>query len=232
MLRHVLAAIGVVVYLTMVFFALSPAPAASSTQSAPLSPKEAAGILVPSLAHLSRDKNDRCTAFKVAPAAYLTAGHCVETNVSRDFLRVGSRRLFIRRYIKPSDPKDDWTIIKTGYNDPSLRAINVGCDEKIYLGMPVAYAGYPSPLDLTMVMGRVISILPTRGEWSRSDFVLDTPGNRGVSGSPVISLNTGNVIGIVIEGLGDRTHRYAMGVNSIKNTSLCREVATTVNSYQ
>jgi V8-like Glu-specific endopeptidase len=215
---------------------LAHTPVALSAQLAPLGPKEAADILVPSLAHLVRNGSDRCTAFKVAPATYLTAKHCTRKDVSRDFLRVDSRYRFVEQYITPDEPKDDWAIIKTGYNDPRVRSLRVGCDEKIYLGMPVAYAGYPSPLDLTMVMGRVISTLPIKSPFSKSEFATNVTGGAGASGSPVISLDTGDVIGILTEGIINgsfrRQHEFAAGVENIKNTSLCREVVTTASNYQ
>ncbi len=215
---------------------LFAAVAAGSTpaQSAGLSPRMAVGVLTPSLVHVVRNGRDICTAFKVAPATYLTARHCTTKDVSRDLLRVGSRYRFVEQYITPDDPKDDWAVIKTGYNNPRLLALGVGCNEEVYLGMPVAYAGYPEPLGLTMVMGHIILIEPTPKIPSRnSEYVMDNTTNKGASGSPVISLRTGNVIGILIQLIGTRSFpRYATGIKSIKSTLLCRKVATTASDYQ
>ncbi len=226
MSRFVYAALFVVAIL----LAITSTPA----QSANLSPREAANTLSASVVHLVRNGSDRCTAFKVAPATYLTARHCAKRDVSRDFLRVGSRYRFVEQYIASNEPKDDWAIVKTGYNDPLIPKLNIGCDEEVYLGMPVAYAGYPIPLGLTVATGYIISIEPTPKMLSRnSEYATNTRANIGASGSPFISLDTGNVIGILTQLIGTKNNpKYATGIESIKNTSLCREVATTTSDYQ
>jgi V8-like Glu-specific endopeptidase len=88
--------------------------------------------------------------------------------------------------------------------------------------MPIAYAGYPGPSDFTFATGYVTSVKKLRTGINKLDFTIDVHAAPGSSGSPIISLDTGLIIGVLIEGVyAPRVGAFMVGVESVRSLDLC-----------
>ncbi len=208
----------------------------TSTVVSALSPREAGKLLASSVVRLESGSATFCTAFKIGVKKFLTARHCSQGVDSNTKIVHGSFSQFIRSALvtlqeKPSGSrKEDWMILNATYVNPDTETLTLGCDDDLYLGMPVAYGGYPRPLNFTVGFGRVISLEKADNYKNNLDFVIDVHGAPGASGSPVINLDTGNVIGILIEGVSEtRAGAYAIGIESITNLDICEDASINPN---
>ena len=190
--------------------------------SAELTPKEAANLLINSVVELN---NKSCTAAKIGPYQYLTAKHCVSSKMklaSKSYSMWAKSVLMAWQDKAKGNRKEDWAIINTATDTDDIKALTLGCNEEIYLGMRVAYAGYPNPTEFSFGMGAVTSLLPSRNRKNNLDYMMDVHAAPGASGSPVISMETGYIIGILTEGvINGRIGAFMVGFESIKGLDLC-----------
>jgi len=203
------------------FLVLAVLPA----HSAPLTTKQAGDTLSGSVVEFLSGSRRVCTAFKISSRQFMTAKHCV-TQVNREYkIDFNNRMSFVRSILVSGVDKEDWAVANVATSNDKIKSLSLGCNDELYLGMPVAYAGYPSPLELTMGLGAVTSVTPVKPSRSNADFMIDVAAAPGASGSPVISLDTGNVIGILTEGIRNRkTGFFMVGIESIKSTAQCDDV--------
>lgn len=211
---------------------LSFRPVVSSADEAAtprkMTAKDIGEYLSASVMALTSDGVRTCTATKIGLKTFLTAKHCVVPLTPGLRVEKGVDLLSVRAVSASVSKKrdgvktEDWATLLTWTDNERIKSLPLGCTEEIYLGMPVAYVGYPNPLELTMSIGRVISVLPVASGQSNSAFVTDLAAAPGASGSAVVSLETGQIIGILIEGVRDpRAGFWATGIEGIKSLPYC-----------
>lgn len=223
-----------------IFGAILVTLALMSSAYAQMSPKEAAKHLEKSVVALKRTWSDPfCTGFKIDTKVFLTAAHCARSINSDTRLtsKHSEKYQFIRSVLRTTQEKkygdrvEDWAIMNTVEENDELSALVLACDEEIYLGMPVAYAGYPAPMDFAFGIGTVMSVNKVNSRSNDLDFVVDLQAAPGASGSPIISLDTGHVIGILTEGVyASRAGAFGVGIEGISNLDICEDFLKT-NGY-
>jgi S1-C subfamily serine protease len=102
----------------------------------------------------------------------------------------GSRAAAHKVYV---DPYIDFAIIEIDEDIPALKEAPLGCKQDPGTGHAVGAYGHPWGLNFTGTQG-VISGSTER--WGPTHLQTDAPINGGNSGGPLISLKTGDVIGI------------------------------------
>jgi hypothetical protein len=161
-----------------------PAYAAQKTQA------QVAASINPSVYHFGEKRGGYCTATKIGPREYLTARHCAE-RLSTDYRLYGPKNelVFVRSVLVSTGEKsrangryrrEDWAILVASVPSkaPSL---TLGCGEKPYLGMPVAYIGFPEAIERMFGMGYVAGTTPA--PTNHADFFIDVPVAPGASAS-------------------------------------------------
>ena len=223
MIRSILAAL-------IVAFSFVVWPSGTVLGHEPLSIREAAELLSSSVVEMTIGGNKTCSASKIGPKTFLTAAHCVRSLWGNYRLEHGFSYQFVKSILITVSKKDDrsrhedWAILNTTYENDELTALELGCAEDIYLGMPVAYAGYPGPVDFAFGAGYVTSLKKLRKRNQNADFVIDVAAAPGASGSPIISLDTGHIVGILIEGVSEaRRGDFMAGIESIRSLGACQD---------
>lgn len=186
-----------------------------------------------------------CTASKISPGMYITARHCAES-LRNDFRLSSSREgyfsdVFIRSVlVSTSDKEDgsrweDWAVLNGAHpeEDDDGKSLEVGCGDRVYVGMPVASMGYPEGLRKAYVQGYV-STMEKGTDRNDASFFVDIPVAPGSSGAPLISLETGHLIGIITEGVINHrtTEFYMTGVESIESTDSCKDWARSMKHWE
>ena len=196
----------------------------------PLTTQEAAKKLSASVYWFGLTGQSRgfCTATKIGPREYLTARHCAE-DLERNFRLDGeSGYVFIRSTTITTSTKkgqryEDWAILNaTTENDAP--ALDLGCGDEVKVGDAVAYMGYPQGLKKAFAVGYVATKEQGTSK-NNADFFVDILVAPGSSGSAIISMETGHVIGVLTEGVVNyRTLEfYATGVEDIQNLDECAD---------
>jgi len=193
-------------------------------------PAEAAALLSPSVFSFGTTRGTFCTATKIAPKQYLSALHCAQDLATNWRLEsVDGEYAFIRSVLASVGEKtgggkhrEDWAILMaTSENDaPSLP---LGCGDPHYVGEPVAYMGFPESLERAFGVGYISTMQP--GERNNADIFVDLPVAPGASGSAIISLDNGHILGVLTEGVLSRRTRefYMVGVESIESVDQCED---------
>ena len=208
------------------------------TATAAMTPAEAAAHLAPSVFSFGTTRGTFCTATKIAPKQYLTALHCATSLATNWRLESESGEyVFIRSVLASVGEKngggkvrEDWAILiaSSENNAPSLM---LGCGDPHYVGEPVAYLGFPSTLERAFGVGYISTMRP--GERNNADIFVDLPVAPGASGSAVISLDNGYILGVLTEGvLSRRTSEfYMVGVESIESVDQCEDWSKTMKHW-
>jgi S1-C subfamily serine protease len=190
--------------------------------AAPFSPAEMAIRLSASTAELRG-----CTATKIGARMWLTAGHCINADSRVETLNgyLYPRSITVALQDKDGNRKEDWAIVNTSTEDRTIPTLPLGCNDTIYPGMPVAYLGYPGQTDRAFIMGYVSTMRQVRNYGrNNADWVLDLPVAGGASGAAVVSMDTGNIVGIVTEGVAaPRTGFFMAAAESVKNLDWCED---------
>lgn len=198
----------------------------------PLTVREAAEKLQKSVAAVTYRSQTICSAAKIGPGQFLTAFHCLQWGET--ITLQNGRILKIKSVLATMQPKpvdtankakkerdEDWAILNTVDDDESVVALELGCNDTPYLGMQVAYAGFPAPTQYAYGSGHITSVFPMDGTSNNLDYAMDVHAAPGASGSAVISMDTGRVIGILTEGVPSRVGFYMVGIESVKNLDAC-----------
>lgn len=181
--------------------------------SFPLITLESEGIC--SSERFSKQKKlPRCTGFLVAKDLLVTAGHCM-TSVSecRNFKWVFSytndksviskknvyscKKVIGHRFSSSRFTTKDYAIIQLDRAVTGRKPLKLKMKGNPRKGTEIAVIGHPSGLPLKITDGAYIT--QERVNFFRAN--LDTYG--GNSGSPVFDVNTGEVLGILVEGADD-----------------------------
>ena len=198
----------------------------TSAHAAEITPAEMAITLDKSVALLNLG-GGYCTATKIAPRQWLTARHCITSSMK---IETEKTYLYPRSVLMTVEDKtegsrnEDWAIVNTADEDESVPSLPLGCNDTVYAGMPVAYLGYPADVDRAFVMGHVSSMKRARNYVNDADWVMNMVVAGGASGSALVSMDTGNIIGIVTEGLSSpRTGFFMTGIESVRNLDWCQD---------
>lgn len=219
--------------LTLLTFLVLATPA--SAEEIPVLPDdmltryEAVHILSHGTAVLTRYGNKTCTVWKAGEKLFATAGHCSgAVSKSSQIKQMGDRwkNTNIKSLVYPiNTEKDggktaDWMLLNTSHVMEEMGALSLGCGDELKIGEPVAVGHYPAGLNFSVSFGHVMTMDVTSNR-NNAVIAVDAAGAPGSSGAPVISLETGRVVGIVIEGIVSRFGAFAMGLESINNFDLC-----------
>jgi hypothetical protein len=205
--------------------ALSLFMAASNKGHDHLTTEEAFSVLDQSVVEYTYAVGENmCSATMIGENTYISAAHCKIDNLPMyivnddlDFVAVDRVDASVTR---------DWMIIYTKEDVPGVVPIAVSCStDPWYIGMPVAYLGYPWPLDRYYSEGIIVNLEYYRGV--PEDHPLNIPltslnGGPGSSGSGIIDLRTGELIGVLSTGLpGSRGHILGVGITPITEIPQC-----------
>lgn len=189
---------------------------------------DAVTILVQSVVSLRSSGDAFCTGTYVGPSMVLTAKHCTgglnEFTIEFDPTMESEWAKWVTSPAgKKSDNERsfDWALITTMTPFDDAAEAQLGCTEEIYLGQPVAFLGF-SQGRLQFSKGYVTATVPANNGKNNYDFAVDLAAAPGASGSAIMSLDTGNIVGVLIEGVFEsRAGTYMLGVQSIKDISAC-----------
>lgn len=196
---------------------------------AEVSIKDAVTLLNESVVPLKNGQSKFCTAFKIGPKQFMTAAHCAgsitsKTKIDRDFTYQFIETVLFPIPKKADDKINDWALITTLTENSALKGLKLGCEEELYVGQRIASMGYPATvgrgqLDRAFVTGYISSLTPPDSKYLSQDIVVDMPAAPGASGSPVISLDTGAVVGILVElTTGSRDGSILTGLQHLPDT--------------
>ena len=100
--------------------------------------------------------------------------------------RVGVQRVYV-------DPYVDIAVLELGGDVSNLKEAELSCGDLPGVGHPVGAYGHPWGFDFTGTQGVVSG---AASDWGPTMIQMDTPINSGNSGGPLISLETGKVVGV------------------------------------
>ena len=185
-----------------------------------------------------------CTAFLVAPDIAITAGHCISsrdcadrrivlgyraqldgsTPTIVDATRVFScAEVLARRLVYGADSVDDelpdYAVFRLDRADAAFEAPALRRSGGIRVGEELAIVGHPLGLPLKVAAGaRVVRILPS------GMAVTDLDAYGGSSGSPVIAVESGEIVGLLSFGSRDFDVRDSEESGWCRRSRTCTEV--------
>lgn len=194
----------------------------TSTAQADLTSREAAELLSAAVVEYTTTRgHGHCTAFAIGSKKFMSAGHCA--TYSRSYMssydywsEISSVEIGVGDKPTQEGSAKDWSIATTYESIHGVVPLALACNEEIYVGMPVAYMGYPYPLERFFGMGYLATLEESRASMNGADGVVDLAAAPGASGSPVISLYSGGVIGILTEGIYASIGAFAVGIELIQ----------------
>jgi hypothetical protein len=216
--------------ITTAFMAAALFLTTSAAMADPLSIKEAFTSLDESVLKMEHRGDKVCSASKIGPRSFLTARHCVVDlaaimpNKERT-VRLQRSKTWLT--VLPASVEvgmlkgEDWAVFHTYSDTPDIPMLQLGCGEEVELGDRMVTAGYPTIFNKVIVTGLVASVEEIDHylkDEVGSEFWVDFPSGGGASGSPVISLKTGKITGILVEGV--RTPALT-GIESVDVLSIC-----------
>lgn len=182
-----------------------------------------------------------CSVSKIGPSKFLTAGHCLSgqgfytysVKYGDDKVSVSHVSIGMKGKGKWTDVKDfrgntsmewqtvkeDWAILYTE-KDVKAPVLKLGCTDNIRPGTAVVTAGFPWPAGKSYFEGYVSSVAPLKIN-SGGSFFADIQAAAGASGSPVISRDSGDIVGILITVLIPGNRHLTTGVQSVQTQGLC-----------
>jgi hypothetical protein len=211
----------------------------AQVNAAELTTSEAARLLNPSVFSFGTTSGSFCTATKIGPTQYLTALHCAKSlDMSWRLESSTGEYVFVRSVLASVSEKsgggkwrEDWAILN-GTSLNKAPSLPLGCGDTLHVGEPVAYLGFPEGLTRAFGKGYISTL--EEGSRNNADFFIDLPVAPGASGSAVISLETGHIIGVLTEGVLTRrtTEFYMTGVESIEHVDTCKDWSQTMKEWE
>ena len=193
--------------------------------------RDAAMILENSVVALMNGSSTFCTGTYIGERMVLTAQHCTGNGNDYNIEFVPDMATTWAKWVTtPAGKKTDnerrfdWAVITTSQPMETVAEAQLGCKEEVYLGQPVAFLGYSQGRQ-QFGKGYVAAVVPAGNGRSNYDFAVDLTAAPGSSGSAIMSLDTGNIIGVLIEGVFDqRAGAYMIGVQSIADVAPCEDI--------
>lgn len=169
-----------------------------------------------------------CTATKIAPRQWLTAGHCIAYDVkietaNGDYLFPQSWTVGVS---KKGDNirREDWAIINTTTEAKDVPALELACGEDIYAGQKVAYVGFPYSVERGYFEGYITSVRKSTKPWNNADWIIDIRAAGGASGAALVDMKSGQVLGVLTEGVtSPRNPFYLTAAESVQNVDSCKD---------
>jgi S1-C subfamily serine protease len=151
----------------------------------------------------------RCTATMIDTNTYLTAAHC-DPGTARTYIvnKDGDKVLAVS--FEQAEDGADWAIVRTEEDPPGVVPLAVSCSFAVKTGEPIAYLGYPYPLERFYSEGIIVSLGVMRIDYPALP-ITSLHGGPGASGSAIISLVTGEIIGVLSIGV-ENTRGNLLGV--------------------
>lgn len=198
------------------------APAAAES----LTPKDAAEMLTGAAVEVLHGNRVVCSGAKIGEKQFLTAKHCLgrDMKVRWDYSTHAVRSVLMGIGDDEDEKGYDWAVLNTFTDSDKIDTLAISCDEEPYLGMPVAYMGFPIPFtEPAFFTGHVASVDPIGRSYYNHNFAVTANAAPGSSGSGIISMDTGFVIGVLTEGvLRDRFYGLiATGIDTFPKEDLC-----------
>ena len=191
---------------------------------------EAVDLLRSGSAVMKRWSQKFCSTWKVADKTFVTAKHCasgINSNITVRQLGDTWDSSTVRSVTIPigSDKEgnkdQDWITYTIHDTMKDMVALPRGCGHELKIGEPIAIGHYPAGLNFSVSFGSVITLDTDLGRRSNAVIAIDGAAAPGSSGAAVISMETGKVIGIIIEGIVSRFGAFAIGLESVDNFYLC-----------
>lgn len=198
---------------------------------APLTTEEAAELLSASIGQLKSNNRFACTAWKLFDDTWATARHCMRIGpkfkIEANTLPY-SYTLYVRSFTIPAETAtgfahvEDWATLRVNESKPDIPNLTIDCKYELKIGEKVAYMGYPAagrkpiPLFSTGVVSGINSL-----RYMPWHFTANLEGGGGASGSPVIALKTGAVIGFLTRGIAGSHGIMSVGVESVAGMDFC-----------
>jgi hypothetical protein len=156
-----------------------------------------------------------CTVSKIAEHFYLTAKHCMTDDPRLTYqIRFGNFRVDVTGAYVPYTKNSDWAILAANTKLPEMKTLKVKCGVQPFMGMELAYYGFPGGVKGYYGEGYVVTD-DRRGGQAFYTSIVAAP---GASGSPTIDKD-GYVIGVLVTGLyystGFSMIPLATGINPI-----------------
>jgi len=164
-----------------------------------------------------------CSATMIDTNTYLTAAHC-DPGTTRTFIvnKDGDRVLAVS--FERAEDGSDWAIVHTEEDIPGVVPLAVSCRFTVKIGEPVAYLGYPYPLERFYSEGVIVSEGGTRIDYPPLPTT-SLHGGTGASGSAIISLVTGKIIGVLSIGVENTQGNFlGAGITPLSG-SVCEEAS-------
>jgi hypothetical protein len=172
-----------------------------------------------------------------------TAAHCIsrlQTEIKAEFYNpkakpthtfVTFRSVTVGFMEKPKGKAhwEDWALLHSKDEHENIPEMELDCAYTPKLGEPVAYYGFPGTkntrgLTPLFATGYVSGLFFNTENKLGGHFTFDAPGAGGSSGSAVVSMKTGKIIGILTRvEIGDRDI-IGLIAESIKVTDMCEDV--------
>lgn len=193
-------------FLTALVVALGLSVPIIPAQADEMTAQDAAEYLSKSIVQVS-DKasgDPFCTAWKVAPKVYATAGHCATDGEiflnaeDFDWAKVKAVTVGIGEKEANDKPKD-WALLHTMTDLEDVVPLPLACEVELNVGLPIAYLGYGYPAVPYLGVGYIASMDIEKARGNAAEIALSTHVAGGASGAPVVELDGGKVIGIVTE---------------------------------
>ncbi len=203
-----------------------------------LTPETAAILLEPSIGRLKAGSREVCTVWKMGEMQWATAWHCValpgkkyeiktQATTERKYYDYGLK-LEAKSLLLPAEKADekdhweDWAVINVKDESPDVPVLEIQCKYPIALGEQLAYMGFPT---VTQGMAQHFSVgivnAIEKHKKRTYHFTAQLTGGPGASGSPVISMKTGKVIGMVTRGVSSRGTLLSVGMESVDGMDFC-----------
>ena len=185
-------------------------------------------IMLESVVELQGNNTTLCTATQIGNTAFLSAGHCFGM-ANPTHVRKGEEVREIKSKHFKFEPGSDWAVFYTDEPIEGNKNLPLACEEEVYVTMDIATLGHPAPFLYDYVEGKVTgnTLRPRRGRVPGSDHFSDVMTGRGASGSSVVSMNTGGIVGVLVEGFFNNLRTsFRMGFQEI--TPVCKYIDSKV----
>ena len=195
-----------------------------TASAAELTPRQAFKLMEQSVFPVSPGGEAVCTAFMIGPDAAATAGHCTKKSKYWSHYFIRDRKL-VTMYHR-DDAWEDFGLLAFYVNHKFSKALDYDCEWQPRVGEPIATYGYPvvagavpqAVLKVGIVSSRLVHDKNKTAFARAADFTIAA----GFSGAPVISMNSGKVVGIAAVDVSMSNNRGLGGFILIKDTALCR----------
>lgn len=190
--------------------------------------KDLHDIMLDSVVELQGNNKTLCTATQIGDTVFLSAGHCFGMANSTHIRKGDEVREIKSKHFK-FEPGSDWAVFYTDEPIEGNKNLPLACEEEVYVTMDIATLGHPAPFLYDYIEGKVTgnTLRPRKGKEPGSDYFSDVMTGGGASGSSVVSMDTGGIVGVLVEGFFNNLRTsFRMGFQEIG--PVCDYIESTV----